>query len=223
MVIMVLAFPIYRLTEPDRRADAAEGRATELAAQGEELYALTCAGCHGPEGKGGATAPTLNAKEFLQFVADEQIESLIAVGVPGSQMSAYSLDFGGPFTQEQIVALTAYLRSLEADAPSVPNWWEGASADETPTTTTASDPMPPSRDEGAELFATLCAGCHGSELGGGAGPALGPGSSAADQTDEDMSRAISAGEGAMPAFGSSLSDAQIDALVDFMRSVQEAG
>jgi mono/diheme cytochrome c family protein len=128
MVIMVLAFPVYRILEPDRRADAAEDRQTELAAQGEELFALTCAACHGPEGKGGSTAPTLNAKEFLQFVVDDQIESLIATGVPGSQMSAYSLDFGGPFTQEQIVALTTYLRSLEADAPNIPDWRDGVAA-----------------------------------------------------------------------------------------------
>ncbi len=128
MVIMVLAFPIYRITEPDRRADAAEDRQTELAAQGEELFALTCSGCHGPEARGGATAPTLNAKEFLQSAVDEQIESLIATGVPGTPMSAYSLDFGGPLTQEQIVALTTYLRSLEEDAPSVPEWRDGAVA-----------------------------------------------------------------------------------------------
>ena len=128
MVILVLAFPIYRLTEPDQRADAAEGRATELAAQGDELFALTCSGCHGQEARGGATAPTLNAKEFLQFVDDRQVESLIATGVPGSQMSPYSLDFGGPFTQEQIVALTTYLRSLEEGAPSVPEWRDGVAA-----------------------------------------------------------------------------------------------
>ncbi len=128
MVIMVLAFPIYRIIEPDRRADAAEGRVTELAAQGEELFALTCSGCHGAEGRGGATAPTLNAKEFLQSAVDQQIESLIATGIPGSQMSPYSLDFGGPFTQEQIVALTTYLRSLEPDAPSVPDWRDGVPA-----------------------------------------------------------------------------------------------
>lgn len=125
MAIMVLAFPIYRLTEPDRRAEAADDRATELAAQGEDLFALTCAACHGAEGRGGLTAPTLNAKEFLQFATDDQITSLTATGVPGSEMSPYSLDFGGPFTQEQIVALTTYLRSLEEEAPSVPDWRDG--------------------------------------------------------------------------------------------------
>jgi hypothetical protein len=44
-------------------------------------------------------------------------------------MSPYSLDFGGPFTQgAQIVALTTYLRSLEEDAPSVPDWRDGVPA-----------------------------------------------------------------------------------------------
>lgn len=128
MVILVLAFPIYRISEPDNRADAAEARQTELASQGEELFTLTCAACHGQEGKGGLTAPTLNSKEFLQSAVDRQIESLIATGVPGSQMSPYSLDFGGPFTQEQIVALATYLRSLEEDAPSVPEWRDGVAA-----------------------------------------------------------------------------------------------
>ncbi len=129
MAIMVLAFPIYRIAEPSSRAEAAEARSTELAAQGADLFGLTCAACHGTEGRGGQNAPTLNAKEFLQFATDEQIASLTATGVPGSEMSPYSLDFGGPFTQEQITALTTYLRSLEEEAPSVPGWREGNPAE----------------------------------------------------------------------------------------------
>lgn len=128
MAIMVLAFPIYRLTEPGQRADAAGERSAELAAQGKELYAVSCTGCHGQEARGGLAAPTLNSKEFLQSAVDEQIRSIIATGVPGTTMSPYSLDFGGPLTQEQIVALAAYLRSLEADAPSVPDWRQGVPA-----------------------------------------------------------------------------------------------
>lgn len=129
MAIMVLAFPIYRLAEPNRRAEAAEARTTELAEQGDHLFELTCAACHGTDGGGGQDAPTLNAKEFLQFATDEQIASLTATGVPGSEMSPYSLDFGGPFTQEQITALTTYLRSLEEEAPSIPGWRDGDKAE----------------------------------------------------------------------------------------------
>ncbi len=105
MVIMVLAFPIYRITEPNRRAEAAEDRATELAAQGSELFELTCAACHGTDGTGGDDAPTLNAKEFLQFATDDQISSLTGPGVPGSKLCPYSTDFGGTFTYVDHVAV----------------------------------------------------------------------------------------------------------------------
>jgi hypothetical protein len=37
-------------------------------------------------------------------------------------MSAYSQDFAGPLTSEQIRAVTIYLRAWEDDAPDVPDW-----------------------------------------------------------------------------------------------------
>ncbi len=69
----------------------------------------------------------LNAKQFLKGATDAQIASIIKVGVPGSDMQAKGLDYGGPFTDEQIAQITAYLRSLEPNAPSVPNWRRGKS------------------------------------------------------------------------------------------------
>ena len=98
--------------------DEAEKIKASLEEQGSHLFQLNCSSCHGLNGEGGI-GPALNSIQFLQASSDEQTELLISVGVPGSQMSAYSLDFGGPFTQEQIVALTTYLRSLEPDAASV--------------------------------------------------------------------------------------------------------
>ena len=41
-------------------------------------------------------------------------------------MSAWSLEFGGTLTDEQIRQITTYLRSLEPDAPSVPDWRQGS-------------------------------------------------------------------------------------------------
>jgi len=225
MVIMVLAFPIYRLAEPGRRADAAEDRITELAEQGEQLFELTCSGCHGPEGSGGGTAPTLNSKEFLQSAVDDQIESLIATGVPGTQMSPYSLNFGGPFTQEQIVGLTTYLRSLEAEAPSVPDWQTSGQAGEAaPPTTLPEESQEPEAtviEQGSEVFAANCAACHGTDLSGQVGPALNAGSSAVATPDEDLIAVITDGQGAMPGFRSSLTPEQIEAAVMFIRSVQD--
>ncbi len=147
--------------------------------------------------------------------------------MPGTQMSAYSLDFGGPLTLEQIEALTTYLRSLEPDAPSVPDWLAGGQAGGSITTTTLpaeGDEEPGAETEqGAEVYASNCAACHGAELEGGIGPALGAGSGAAAMTDEDLTGVITGGEGAMPGFGSTLTAEEIAGAVAFLRSVQEAG
>jgi len=123
MALMILIFPLYLWYEPSARADAAEEHQASLAEQGSVLYGFNCASCHGPDGEGGA-GPALNSEQFLTSASDEQIRALIAVGIPGSSMSAYSLDFGGPLTSEQIDGLAAYLRSWEDTAPDRPDWRE---------------------------------------------------------------------------------------------------
>ncbi len=126
LVAMAAIFPIYRWSEPVNRESAYEEQLESLASAGESLWSFNCASCHGETGEGGV-GPSLNAKQFLQSATDPQIELLIAVGVPGSQMGAYSQDFGGPLTSEQIKALGVYIRSWEEDAPDNPNWRAGKS------------------------------------------------------------------------------------------------
>ena len=121
LAAMVLAFPLYRFVEPANREEARELQLTSLQEQGSDLFQLNCSACHGLNGEGGI-GPALNSIQFLQASSDEQTELLIAVGVPGSQMSAYSLDHGGPLTSEQIKALATFIRSWEDDAPDIPNW-----------------------------------------------------------------------------------------------------
>ena len=121
MAIMVMLFPLYRLTEPSARDEARQEQLASLAEQGESIYGFNCASCHGRAGEGGL-GPTLNAEQFFQAATDPQIELLVAVGVPGSQMGAYSQDFAGPLTAEQIKAVTTFLRTWEDDAPDVEDW-----------------------------------------------------------------------------------------------------
>ena len=118
---MVLAFPLYRFVEPANRDEARAVQLTSLEEQGADLFQLNCSACHGLNGEGGI-GPALNSIQFLQASSDEQTELLIAVGIPGSQMSAYSLDYGGPLTSEQIKAMATFIRSWEEDAPDVPDW-----------------------------------------------------------------------------------------------------
>lgn len=121
LVAIVAAFPLYLLYEPSAREDARETHLASLAEEGSGIWRFNCASCHGDGGQGD-TAPALNAMQFLQSANDDQMSLLVAVGVPGTQMSAYSQDFAGPLTSEQIKAVVTYMRSWEDTAPDLPNW-----------------------------------------------------------------------------------------------------
>jgi mono/diheme cytochrome c family protein len=121
MLLMALVFPFYRWFEPANRDVAREQQLNSLVDQGESIWALNCSACHGANGEGGV-GPALNSQQFMQSITTEQMMGLVAVGVPGTQMSAYSQDFGGPLTTEQIKAVATFVRSWEPDAPDNPDW-----------------------------------------------------------------------------------------------------
>lgn len=124
MLVLIVSFPLYRLREPSLRRDALREQQVTYTALGNQLFSQNCAECHGSEAVGGS-APTLNAKEFLALTTNGQMQLMIQGGISGTSMSAWSIDFGGSFTDEQIRQIVTYLRSLESDAPSVPDWRNG--------------------------------------------------------------------------------------------------
>jgi mono/diheme cytochrome c family protein len=127
MAVLIVGFPLYRIREPHLRSTALTEQHANYVTTGSKLFSQNCASCHGANATGG-TAPTLNSKEFLTATSDAQIGLLVTGGVSGSSMSAWSLDYGGSLTDEQIRQLTTFLRSLEKDAPSIPDWRKGAKA-----------------------------------------------------------------------------------------------
>lgn len=120
-LLLVAAFPAYRAVEAGRREAALEARQAALVVQGRKLWVQNCSTCHGVNGEG-VDAPALNSRQFLQQVTDEQMHSIVAVGIPGSEMPAWWNEIGGPFTDEQIAAVVAYVRSWEPTAPDRPDW-----------------------------------------------------------------------------------------------------
>ena len=122
MAALVVIFPLYRLIEPGSRGDRAEALETHLVSQGEDIYRAECSECHGIDGQRGMQAPTLDAAQFLLTTSNDRIQSLVTVGIPGTDMKAFSVDYGGLLTPEQIRAVTVYLRSLEADSPDLADW-----------------------------------------------------------------------------------------------------
>ena len=125
MVLLIAGFVAYRVREPTLRRDASRAQEASYREIGSELFATNCSSCHGKEATGGS-APVLNAKEFLKGTTDDQIRALIAGGISGTDMPTWSLAFGGTLTDEQVLQVTTYLRSLEPNAPSVPNWRAGS-------------------------------------------------------------------------------------------------
>jgi mono/diheme cytochrome c family protein len=87
--------------------------------------------------------------------------------------------------------------------------------------TACADPPPP-QASGEEIYRQVCANCHGNDLNGGVGPAVGAGSNSAAQDDDFLVLTITRGRGPMPSFESTLSDEQIARVVDYLRAEQES-
>ena len=86
-------------------------------AQGRELYASTCARCHGADGSGGlalfdggARPTNFQDHAFQSTRSDEQLRLGIVNG-KGSGMPS----FGVIFDEQQLRSLVAHLRSLDRD------------------------------------------------------------------------------------------------------------
>lgn len=205
VALFIGIFPIYRFYEPAQRADAREAQAGFLAAQGQEIYDFECASCHGVEGRGGL-GPAVGSRNFLEAVDDQQISQLIGLGIPGTEMVAYSIDWGGPMTSEEIEATAAYLRSLEEDSESNPNW---------------QTPLVDENLSGEDMYGLACSRCHGIDRTGveDLGPDVSTSSFALEESDDWLADRIINGRNEMPRFGRVLTSDQVDMLVAFLRGV----
>jgi len=119
------------------------------------LYGQNCAGCHGADGRGGASIALANPI-FLAIADDNVIRRIAANGVPGTPMPAFAQSAGGMLNDRQIDALVRGIRSW-AKPDAVGN--------QAPPPYTAEAPGDPQR--GADAYRTYCSSCHGVEGRGG--------------------------------------------------------
>jgi mono/diheme cytochrome c family protein len=74
--------------------------------------------------------------------------------------------------------------------------------------------------DGAAVFSQNCAGCHGGDAGGGSGPPLNDGLVVANFPDiQDQIDVVTDGRGPMPSFGDRLSAEEIQAVVEYTRTL----
>ncbi|MEO8025214.1 MAG: c-type cytochrome [Bryobacteraceae bacterium] len=120
------------------------------------LYQQNCAGCHGAEGKGGASIALKNSV-YLAIADDAVLRTVTSDGVPGTQMPAFAQNKGGTLTGEQIGILVAGIRVWAGS---------GTPGDGLPqyAAQTAGDPV-----RGAGVYEVFCSSCHGAGGRGGKG------------------------------------------------------
>ncbi len=178
-------------------------------AAGVSLYAQNCVACHGADGAGTTLAPALN-DPALRAKDAADLERILRLGVAGTLMAGWekALD------NEQITALLELmLRWDEIPTGAIP-------APDEPILVTAE-----SLALGSELYAASCDNCHGPEgQGTQRAPSLNVRSYLANTPDAALQQIITLGvpETSMPAWGDRLSEAQIQAVVGFIRSWEPA-
>lgn len=195
--LILAAFQLYLNREPARIQAVQAADRQQLISAGQALYLQNCASCHGAEGEG-ADAPALNSKQFLTAAHDETLFGLIVSGIPGSEMPAWSQAHGGPFTDEEIRQMVAFIRSWEPTAPEL-----------------GQQRMRVDAKRGAQIFAGTCAICHGPNGQGGTAPALNDPAKLQQFDDVWYTETIARGRPAqgMPVWGTVLSPQQIGDLV----------
>ncbi len=193
-------------TEPDPTLLAEVGNlpdgATLQTAIG--LFAANCVSCHGADGLGTGIAPALNDPTVREKTADE-LTRTITLGSPGTLMAGWQKSL----TADEIDTLvTLVQRWDEVPAGILP-------APNVPIPTTAE-----SIALGADLFSANCSRCHGPEgQGTQRAPALNVKSFLTDTTDQAIQQIVTQGVPgtAMPAWGDRMTEADIQAIVGFIR------
>ena len=123
----------------------------------DALFSTNCAGCHGPNGRGGA-ALSLADPVYLAIVDDATLRRVATNGIPGTSMTAFAQSAGGMLTDKQIDVIVSGIRSRWAK----PEILRGAN----PPPYSSPEAGNPTR--GADVYAAYCSSCHGP--GGRGGP-----------------------------------------------------
>lgn len=167
-------------------------------AAGRALFVEACASCHGANGAGTDDGPDL--RDAGAAGADFYLRT---GRMPLASSNDQAVRKEPVFSDDEIEQLVAYVDTL-GDGPPIP---EVA-------------PEAASLQDGAALYISNCAPCHGAAANGGAAGrnALAPGLHRA--TPLEIAEAMLVGPGQMPVFG--FSDDERDAVVAYVEHLDEA-
>jgi cytochrome c oxidase cbb3-type subunit 3/ubiquinol-cytochrome c reductase cytochrome c subunit len=91
------------------------------AARGKAVYTAACAGCHGPEGKGGPKGGAVADASYLALVSDQYLRTTVIAGRTDLGMPDWrGYTPGPPLTAQQISDVVAWLIAQRGPVPGRP-------------------------------------------------------------------------------------------------------
>ena len=90
------------------------------ATRGANVYQDFCAICHGPAGRGGGVAGSIVDGSFLGLVPDQELRTMIVVGVPGTAMPNWKNHVPGAMSSQEISDVVAWLGTQRPQFPGQP-------------------------------------------------------------------------------------------------------
>ncbi len=94
---------------------SAQAAANDATAAGARQFAVTCAGCHGADGRGTAKGAAIATQPSVVARSDAELAHIVRDGMPGKGMPG-AAQLGG----DRIAAVVRYLRTLQAAAGAGP-------------------------------------------------------------------------------------------------------
>ncbi len=171
------------------------------------LWTKYCALCHGADATGyiADNAPSLVSETFLATVSDGFLRESIARGRPGTAMAGYAKRVGGPLDDREISALVQWVRAQRPVTRIVPLPNTGGG----------------DRVNGEAVYTAQCAKCHGTPAQRVDAVHLANPVFLQLASDPFIRHAIVHGRPGtrMEAFGNVLSEAQINDVVAYIRSL----
>ena len=104
---VLVACPAYVCT-PLALLAQLSGKTAGGAGEGKQIFATTCAACHGLDGAGGEHGPDVSHRREVQGLTDKALQQIVRGGVPGTGMPAFR-----SLSDAQVKAVVGYLRSLQ--------------------------------------------------------------------------------------------------------------
>ena len=146
MILLGGSLMYAQSSKPTRSADAL----------GKQIFASTCASCHGLDGNGGEHAPNIVTNPAVERLSEKELTQIVSAGVPAAGMPGFR-----SLGAKSLKAVTDYLRQLKGKGGS------------------AAMPGDPKRGEMIFFGKGECANCH---MAGGRGGFIAPDLSAYGQT-----------------------------------------